>query len=91
MASPLALATVIIESRCPHCDSTMLVHDGTAGEITCQLCARVWECDPAEPDHEDCCHFSEFRRAPLFPSERVQAGRCSGTQSHRQVDGPAHT
>jgi hypothetical protein len=67
MASLLAQATVIIEFRCPHCGSAMLVHDGTAGEITCQLCARVWECDPDDPDHAECEHLSEFRRSPVFP------------------------
>jgi hypothetical protein len=86
MASSLALATVIIESRCPHCDSAMLVHDGTAGEITCQLCARVWECDPADPDHADCTHDSEFRRLPLFPRN---ATGPRGNWPHSDVDTPS--
>jgi hypothetical protein len=68
MASPLAQGTTIMESRCPHCDSSMLVHDGTIAEITCQLCARVWECDPTTPGHEDCTHYSYLRHFPIFPS-----------------------
>ena len=44
----------LARGRCDHCGATMLVHDGTTGEVTCQMCARTWECDRTLPGHDQC-------------------------------------
>jgi hypothetical protein len=54
MSEPGTPGTTLLPGRCIHCDGSMLIHDGSTGEITCQMCARTWNCDPAQPGHERC-------------------------------------
>ena len=78
MASLLALGATIISLPCPNCGGSMLVHDGTVGEITCQLCSRSWECAPDDPGHEDCIHFSSVCPLPPFPRSRESSSLTAG-------------
>src|SRR4051795_11156278 len=78
MASLLALGATIISLPCPNCGGSMLVHDGTVAEITCQLCSRSWECAPDDPGHEDCIHFSSVCPLPPFPRSRESSSLTSG-------------
>ena len=46
--------TSLIPGHCPHCHGSMLIHDRSIGETTCQMCARSWSCDPGQPGHAQC-------------------------------------
>jgi hypothetical protein len=48
------LGTSLIPGSCDHCHGSMLIHDGSVGEVTCQMCARTWSCDRSQPGHELC-------------------------------------
>lgn len=75
MSSFLAQGSSILRTRCPNCKGAMLVHDGSHGEITCQLCSRIWECDPNEPGHEECTHFYSISPSPPFPHRATEESR----------------
>jgi hypothetical protein len=48
------LGTSLIPGHCHHCQGSMLIHDGSTGEVTCQMCARSWSCDTSASGHEHC-------------------------------------
>jgi hypothetical protein len=74
MSIGFAGGATLLPIPCPHCAGSMLVHDSTVAEITCQLCSRSWECDPAEPGHEQCTHLFSIQPLPRFPMpERASA------------------
>jgi uncharacterized Zn finger protein (UPF0148 family) len=77
MASYLSLGATMLPVPCPNCGGTMLVHDGTTAEITCQLCSRIWECEPNEPGHEACTHFYSISPSPAFPHRVTEESRTA--------------
>ena len=54
MAEMMSAGSAFARGVCAHCRATMLIHDGSTGEITCQMCARTWECDQTMAGHEMC-------------------------------------
>jgi len=58
--------TSLVPGHCLHCNGSMVIHDGTTGENTCQMCARTWSCDPAQAGHERCAVVPAAASADLM-------------------------
>jgi ribosomal protein S27E len=44
----------LIAGSCSNCNASMLIHDGSTGEVTCQMCSRSFACDRTQSGHEHC-------------------------------------
>ena len=45
MARHTTPGSSLIAGSCSNCNASMLIHDGSTGEVTCQMCARTYGCD----------------------------------------------
>ena len=54
MARHTTPGSSLIAGSCSNCNASMLIHDGSTGEVTCQMCARTYGCDRTQPGHEHC-------------------------------------
>jgi hypothetical protein len=70
MADKMSAGSAFARGVCTHCRATMLIHDGSTGEITCQMCARSWECDQKMPGHEMCGGRIERSMLPAVVAPR---------------------